>query len=255
MKETGCTVLCCTPSYALHLIEVARENNFDLSELNVHTTIHAGEPGANIPAIKQRIESAWGAKCYDHSGASEVGAYGFESMERRNGLSIIESEFIAEVIHPDTEQPVPAGVSGELVLTNLGRLGFPLIRYHTGDVVRVSSETQDDCCFMFLKGGVIGRADDMITVRGVNIYPTAIDSLVRKYDQITEYRATVDKKGQLDELTIEIELKSGADADTIKEELLEHIRSNIGLRPAITVVEKNTLPRFEHKAKRFHIQK
>ena len=255
MKETGCTVLCCTPSYALHLIEVAQEHNFDLGELNIHTTIHAGEPGANIPAIKRQIESAWGAKCYDHSGASEVGAYGFESIERRNGLNIIESEFIAEVIDPDTEKPVTSGASGELVLTNLGRLGFPLIRYHTGDVVQPAPELSRDCCFMFLEGGVIGRADDMVTVRGINIYPTAIDNLVRKFNQIVEYRAIVNKKGQLDELTIEIDLKPGTDAETTKEELLEYIRSSLGLRPDIVVVEYNTLPRFEHKAKRFHVLK
>ena len=255
MQETGCTVLCCTPSYALHLIEVAQEHNFDLGELNIHTTIHAGEPGANIPAIKQRIESAWGARCYDHSGASEVGAYGFESLERRNGLNIIESEFIAEVIDPDTEQAVAPGNSGELVLTNLGRLGFPLIRYHTGDVVQASREIRDDCCFMFLEGGVIGRTDDMITVRGVNIYPAAIDNLVRKFDQILEYRATVNKKGQLDELTIEIELKTAGDGKAEKAELIEYIRSILGLRPDVIVVEQNSLPRFEHKARRFHVLK
>lgn len=253
MQETGCTVLCCTPSYALHLIDAAREHDFDLSDLNIHTTIHAGEPGANIPAIKQRIESAWGAKCYDHSGASEVGAYGFESMERRNGLNIIESEFIAEVIDPETDQPVAAGNSGELVLTNLGRLGFPLIRYHTGDVVHPASEPGRECCFLFLEGGVIGRTDDMITVRGVNIYPSAIDNFIRKFEQIIEYRATANKQGQLDKLIIEIESKPGTDSNSTKEELLEYIRSNLGLRPEIKVVENNSLPRFEHKAKRFHI--
>lgn len=253
MQETGCTVLCCTPSYALHLIEVARENDFDLSELNIRITIHAGEPGANIPAVKQRIESAWGAECYDHSGASEVGAYGFESIERRNGLNVIESEFIVEVLDPDTGDSVATGDRGELVLTNLGRLGFPLIRYHTGDVVQASPETRDECCFTFLAGGVIGRADDMVTVRGVNVYPTAIDNLVRKFDQIIEYRATVNKKGQLDELTIEIDLKPGSDAASTTEKLLEYFKSNLGLRPDIIVVDRNTLPRFEHKAKRFHV--
>lgn len=255
MQETGCTVLCSTPSYALHLIEVANENNFDLEQLKIHTTIHAGEPGANIPAIKKRIESAWGAKCFDHSGASEVGAYGFETTERRNGLSIIESEFIAEVVNPETEEPIAPGAKGELVMTNLGRLGFPLIRYRTGDMVSLATERKDDVSFMFLEGGVIGRVDDMTTVRGVNIYPGAIDNLVRKFDQIIEYRATVNKQSQLDELSIEIEVQTNADSKTTREELFEYMKSNLGLRTNIEIVGSNTLPRFEHKAKRFHVLK
>lgn len=255
MLETRSTVLCCTPSYALHLIELAQKNNFDLSALEIHTTIHAGEPGANIPGIKQRIESGWGAECYDHSGASEVGAFGFEATERRNGLYLIESEFIPEVIDPDTGQPAAPGERGELVLTNLGRWGFPLIRYRTGDLVQPSTQQSGDRSFLFLEGGIIGRADDMTTVRGVNIYPGAVDNFVRKFNGILEYRATVDKRGMMDELTIEIEVAADADTVAIRDELLENIKSTLGLRPTVVLAEPGTLPRFEMKAKRFFVLK
>jgi len=245
MRDTGCTVLCCTPSYALHLLEVAREHDFDIGGLRIHTTIHAGEPGANIPAVKQRIESGWGATCFDHSGASEIGAFGFESRERPNGLYIIESEFIAEVIDPATGEPTAPGGQGELVLTNLGRWGYPIIRYRTGDMVRPMAEAAADRNFLFMEGGIIGRTDDMTTVRGVNIYPGAIDNVVGRFDQTPEYRAIVDKRGTLDELNLEIEVSPGADADAVREELLELIRSTLGLRPGITVSPGGSLPRFE----------
>lgn len=255
MRETGCTVLCCTPSYALHLIELAHEHDFDLSSLRIRTTIHAGEPGANIPEIKKRIETGLGARCYDHSGASEVGAFGFEASERRNGLYIIETEFIAEVINPETLQPVPPDEKGELVLTNLGRWGFPLIRYRTGDIVQAAAHHSGERSFMFLDGGIIGRADDMTTVRGVNIYPGAIDNLVRKHEGILEYRATVNKREQMDELTIEIEVAAGSDAGAVRDALIENMKSTLGLRPNVEAVEPGALPRFDMKAKRFFVLK
>ena len=255
MRETGSTVLCCTPSYALHLIELAHEHNFDLKSLDIRTTIHAGEPGANVPETKKRIESGLGARCYDHSGASEVGAFGFETSERRNGLYIIETEFIAEVISPDTLEPVHTGEKGELVLTNLGRWGFPLIRYRTGDMVQAAEYRHGERNFMFLEGGIIGRADDMTTVRGVNIYPSAIDNFVRKYDGILEYRATVNKREQMDELNIEIEVTLESDAGAIRDALMENMKSTLGLRPNVELVPPGSLPRFELKARRFFVLK
>ncbi|HUJ77019.1 MAG TPA: AMP-binding protein, partial [bacterium] len=123
MREVGATVLICTPSYALHLAEVARAEGLDPArDLQVRTTIHAGEPGAGIPATRDRIEALWGAQAFDHPGASEVGAYGF-SCSARCGVHVNEAEFIAEVLDPETQQPVAPGQPGELVITNLGRLG------------------------------------------------------------------------------------------------------------------------------------
>ena len=254
MQETRCTVLCCTPSYALRLLDVAAENGFDLSELNIHTTIHAGEPGANIPAIKQRIEAGWSARCRDHSGASEVGAYGFETNAHPNGLLINETEFIAEVLNAGGRHVKP-GEEGELVLTNLGRWGFPVIRYKTGDIVRYAEPQAATRHLVYLEGGIIGRMDDMVTVRGVNIYPSAIDNLVRSLDEIDEYRTTVSTSGALDQLTMEIEVRAGADRVAAQTALTELLTDKLGLRPKITVVEPATLPRFEMKGKRFFIEK
>ena len=254
MRETGCTVLCCTPSYALHLLDVAAENGFDLGELAIHTTIHAGEPGANIPAVKQRIETGWSARCRDHSGASEVGAYGFETETQRNGLLVNETEFIAEVLDTEGKQVNP-GEEAELVLTNLGRWGFPVIRYRTGDIVRYAEPQAGTHHLLFLEGGIIGRMDDMVMVRGVNIYPSAIDNLVRSVDGIEEYRTTVCTRGEMSELSVEIEIMSGAARSSTKAALAEMITGKLGLQAEITVVEPASLPRFEMKGKRFFIEK
>ena len=252
MRETGCTVLCCTPSYALHLLKVAGEHDFDIGELKIHTTIHAGEPGANIPAIKRRIETGWSAKCRDHSGASEVGAYGFEACTHPNGLLVNETEFIAEVLNAEGKR-VEHGEAGELALTNLGRWGFPVIRYRTGDMVRYAEPSVTTRHLLYLEGGLIGRMDDMVTVRGVNIYPGAIDNLVRSLDEIDEYRTTIATTGEMDEINMEIEVCADAGRATTQAALAELMADKLGLRPNITVVEPDTLPRFEMKGKRFFI--
>lgn len=255
MRETGSTVLCCTPTYALHLLEVIRENNFDMSHLKIHTTVHAGEPGANVPATKHRIEEGWAARCYDHAGASEIGAYSFECQAQPNGIHVIESEFIVEVLNPVTGQPVAPGEKGEMVVTNLGRWGFPAIRYRTGDVV-VANEDRCECgrTFLRLEGGIIGRADDMVTVRGVNVFPSAIENFVRRYKEVDEFRVTVGKRGEMDELTIEVELAEGADGDSISKAIARSIHSSLGLRPTVKTIPHDTLPRFELKARRFHVE-
>jgi phenylacetate-CoA ligase len=253
MLDTQCTALCCTPSYAMHLLEVAKQHDFDIDKLKIKTLVLAGEPGANVPAIKKRINEGWSAQCHDHAGASEVGAFGFEPKSHPNGLSIIESEFIAEVLNKDTQQPVADGEEGELVLTNLGRWGFPVIRYRTGDVVKYSQPSEDTSEYLYFEGGIIGRADDMVTVRGVNIFPSAVDNLAREVAEIDEYRATVDIKGQMGELTIEIEVIAGTDTVEIQKQLSQSVSNKIGLRPTVLIVERNVLPRFELKGKRFHV--
>lgn len=252
MRDSGSTVLCCTPTYALHLLEVARENQIDPAGLGIRTTIHAGEPGANVPATKRRIQEGWSAKCYDHAGASEVGAHSFECEAQPDGIHVIETEFIAEALDPKTGRPVPPGQRGELVITNLGRSGFPAIRYRTGDIV-VFNEARCDCgrTFLRLQGGVIGRADDMVTIRGVNVFPSAIENLVRVHTAVDEFRVTAGKRGEMDELVIEVELAEGADEAAIPPAIAQSISSALGLRPQVTAVPRGTLPRFELKARRF----
>jgi phenylacetate-CoA ligase len=253
MVDTGSTVLCCTPTYALHLLEVAREHTIDLTNFRIQTTIHAGEPGANVPATKRRIEVGWSAKCFDHAGASEVGAHSFECQVQPNSIHVIETEFIVECLDPASGQPVAPGEKGELVITNLGRWGFPIIRYRTGDAV-IFNETRCECgrTFLRLEGGVMGRVDDMMTIRGVNVFPSAIENLIRAHQAVDEFRVKAARRGELDELSIEIELIDGMEAEAISRALTQSISSAIGLRPAISAVPRGTLPRFELKAKRFH---
>jgi phenylacetate-CoA ligase len=254
IDELGVTAMCCTPTYALRLAEVARHEGVDISRLPVERIIVAGEPGALVPEIKRRIEAAWGAKCFDHAGASEVGAHSFECEAQPGGTHVIESEFIVEVLDVTNHQPVPPGEQGELVITNLGRLGFPAIRYCTGDLVRLNT---DPCVcgrtFARFEGGILGRVDDMVVVRGVNIFPAAIENLVRRVDAVEEYQITVSSGSDLAKLSISIEVIEGADPDATREAVTRNVHNELGLRPAVVVAPSDSLPRFELKARRFHV--
>src|SRR6266571_5131156 len=183
MLDMGATVLLSTPTYALRLAHVANELGLDLSGSDMRTTIHAGEPGASIPATRAAIEDAYGATCFDHTGMTELGPTGF-SCSQRDGIHLIESEFIFEVLNEDGHP----SIEGELVATNLGRWGMPLIRYRTGDRVRVSRE-RCSCGSPFVKltGGIQGRVDDMFTVRGVNLFPSQVEDIVRRYPEVVEF--------------------------------------------------------------------
>ncbi len=255
MKELGATAMCCTPTYALRLAEVAQESSFDLSEIPLRTLIHAGEPGANVPATKVRIESVWNAKCYDHAGASEIGAHSFECEVQPNGTHVTESEFIVEVLNPETLEPVPAGEQGELIITNLGRIGYPVIRYRSGDLV-VLNQQKCTCgrSFARFEGGVIGRADDMVVVRGVNIFPSAVENLVRQCESVEEFRITVTTDREMGNLAIELELSKNANPESARKTVDQTIQNGLSLRPEITLVPSGSLPRFEMKAKRFHLK-
>ncbi|MFQ5418979.1 MAG: phenylacetate--CoA ligase family protein, partial [Anaerolineae bacterium] len=237
MRELGVTAMCCTPTYALRLAEVARENKIDLNDIPMRITIHAGEPGANIPATKARIEETWHAKCFDHAGASEVGAHSFECQTQPGGTHIIESEFIAEVIDPATGKAVPDGEAGELVITNLGRIGYPVVRYRTGDLVKMNRQPCDcERTFARFDGGVIGRADDMVIVRGVNIFPGAVENLVRQFEAVDEFQVQVTKRKEMAELKIELECVAGADSEGVRRAVSQQFQNVMGLRPLITIV-------------------
>jgi phenylacetate-CoA ligase len=254
MREAGATVLCCTPTYALRLAEVARESGFDITAIPMRATVHAGEPGASVPATKRRIEAAWSAKCFDHAGASEVGAHSFECQMQPGGTHLIESEYIAEVLNPVTGASVEPGERGELVITNLGRWGFPVIRYRTGDLVRVNLE-RCGCGRTSLRfeGGILGRADDMVTVRGVNVFPAGVENIIRTFTEVDEFRITVNKVRQMDEMDIEVELCAGADPAVVHQIALK-LDAMLAFRPRVHLVAHKALPRFEMKAKRFHVK-
>ena len=243
IEALGATVLVCTPSYALHLAEVARERGIDLSKLPVRITLHAGEPGAGIPAVRARIEDGWGARAFDHGGMTETGAYGYECTQQA-GLHVNESEFIVEVIDPATAAP---SRDGELVLTNLGRVGSPVVRYRTGDHVRLA-EAPCPCgrTFSRLEGGILGRLDDMLIVRGVNVFPAAIEGVVRRFPAIDEFQIEVFRVGELDEVRVLVEVGDTAGASRLQEAL----RASLGIRLEVAPVPPRSLPRYELKARR-----
>jgi len=252
MRDLGATVVCCTPTYALRLAEVGRQEHFDMRSLSVRALIHAGEPGASVAQTKARIEAAWGAKCFDHAGASEVGAHSFECELQPGGIHVIESEFIAEVIDPQTDQEAAAGEIGELVITNLGRPGFPVIRYRTGDLVRLNL-TPCACGRTFARfdGGLLGRSDDMVTIRGVNVYPTAIENVIRQFGSVDEFQVTVTTVHEMHHLEVEIEVVSGNDTEHVRTHVEQAIHHALSLRPTVKVAKPGTLAHFEMKARRF----
>jgi phenylacetate-CoA ligase len=251
LGDNGASVVLCTPTYALRLAEIAREEGIDLARSSVGVLIVAGEPGGSIPATRARIEAAWGARVFDHSGLTEVGAMSIECPENPAGLHALEMDYIVEVIDPVSLSPVVAGALGELVVTNLGRLGSPLIRYRTGDLVRVDPKPCP-CgrALARLEGGILGRTDDMIQVRGNNLYPSALENLIRRFSDVTEYRVEVDRTGPLAHLRIELEPEKTARPDDVADRIGRAIRDELLFRAEVTTVPPGTLPRFEMKAMR-----
>lgn len=253
------TVICCTPTYALRLAEVAAQEEGGgrrLSEGSVRLLIVAGEPGGSIPATRERIERSWGARVIDHHGLTEVGPLSFECWEEPGYLHLIEDEYLCEVLDPVTASPVEEGQPGELVVTTLGRVASPVIRYRTGDVVvRRSGPCACGRTWTRLEHGILGRADDMINVRGVNVYPGAIESVVRRFDEIAEFRSTVSKTESLSSLSIEIELiPAVGDATGVATRLSHELNMSLGLTVPVEIVGVGTLPRFEMKARRFVVE-
>ncbi len=247
MRQTQPTVVCCTPSYALHLGEVAAAEKLSLSELGVKRLIVAGESGGSVPAVRGQIENAWQAQVIDHSGATEIGPWGF-GWPDQIGLHVIETSFIAEFLPLQNENQSTALF--ELVLSSLGRYGSPVFRYRTGDIVRrqsasVAQSGSGKCSFAWLPEGVVGRADNMLTIRGVNVFPSSIDAIVREFASL-EYQVIITRAGVLDQLHIEAETEPAQQQDL--EKLLS---TRLGLRVPVTSVPLGSLPRSELKSRRW----
>ena len=245
LESTRATALFCTPTYALHLAEVATQNQRNVASLDVRRIVVAGEPGGSVPAVRQRIESSWNARVVDHSGATEVGAWGFADPAGR-GLFVNEAEFFAEFLSLKTGRPAGEGELSELVLTTLGRVGCPVIRYRTGDVVRPVRRGDEACQFVMLDGGVLGRADDMMIVRGVNIFPSSIEQILHGFPEIIEYRLTARKQGEMDALYVQVE-----DRLEQPDRIARELELRLGIRIEVSTVPTGSLPRFEGKGKRF----
>lgn len=249
LRTTKPAILLATPSYALRLAEVAAETGIDTSRSSIRCVIVAGEPGGSVPAVRQRIAKAWGADVLDHAGATEIGPWGVGTPDAP-GLEVIEDWFHPEFLSLADGKPAAEGELAELVITTLGRAGCPVIRYRTGDVVRpywpeTESLSADASSWVRLEGGVLGRADDMLVVRGVNVFPSAIDNIVRGFPEIVEYRLSIRRQGSLDCLSLAIEDQLDA-PERVAREL--HVR--LGLRAEVEVVPPGSLPRFEGKGRR-----
>ncbi len=249
------TVLCCTPTYAIRLAEVAAAENIDLSAAAVRTIVVAGEPGGSIAATRARVSTLWhGARLFDHHGMTEVGAVTYECPMEPGVLHVLEEAYLAEIIDSESTRPVPPGTPGELVLTTLGRTGSPLLRYRTGDMVRARPPSLCACgrAELALEGGIIGRVDDMIVVRGVNIYPAAIEEIVRSCTDVAEFQVQLHQSKALSEITVCVEAERRcANPAALAETLERKLQTAFALRMPVTLAEPGALPRFEMKAKRW----
>lgn len=250
--ENQVTVVPTTPTHALRLADTAGENHIDIASSNVRILMLSGEPGALVPQIREKLQKAWGAQCFDYIGMTEVGTWGFQCTEEPNGVHIMESEFIAEVVDPQAGIPLREGEIGELVLTNLGRACMPAIRYRTGDLVKVKKGLcRCGRTFRVFEGGVLGRKDEMIVVRGVNVFPNALASIVESYIQLgDDYRIEVYKKKEINEIVITLETREDQ-RGMIQKAIQDEIKGKLNLRVELRTVPKGTLPRFDNKAKRF----
>jgi phenylacetate-CoA ligase len=257
MKELQVSALMATPTYVLGMAEAAKGLGIDpVDDLSVRRITCAGEPGASIPATKRRMEEAWGAKVYDHCGATEIGAWGFECTEQSGGIHVNEALFLAQVEDLETGELVEEpGRRGRLVITALDRIGMPCIRFDSKDVV----EWADEPCscgrtFRLFKGGVVGRADDITKVKGVLLAPSAIEEVVRSFCELgDEYEVTVTKKGDLDEISLVCELAPEycGNQDELREQLKDRLRVTTNLGYKLSLVDCGELPRYALKAKRF----
>lgn len=250
--EHGAEYLFCTPTYALRLPEVANQAGIDLGGHSLRAIIVAGETGGSMPAFRKRVADKWGKelRVYDHYGMTEVGPVAFETPGGQGGLRVILESYFAEVIDPETKVPSSTG-EGELVLTTLGRTGCPLFRYRTGDLVRATSKTgPDGFPAMDLEAGILGRSDDMVVVRGVNLYPSAVDAIVRGFEEVLEYQVIHQKKGEMSEISLQVEAP-----ESVAQALEDALKEAFSLRIPVGRAEPNSLPRFEMKAKRWQTEK
>jgi phenylacetate-CoA ligase len=256
--EMGATAVASTPTYALRMAQEARQLGLDLAGSNVERLILSGEPAGSIPATKKLIEEQWGAKAGDTAGMTELGTIMiFECEQQPGGTHIIEDHYIEEVVDPETDQPVPYGEMGERVVTSFGRGFIPVIRYRTRDfVVRVpGSSCSCGRTFDIYEGGIRGRVDDMKLVRGTNVYPRAVEAIVREYGEIDEFQIHLyTEEGIRDEIEVLVEIPDeSADPERILADLQKSLAdSHEGLRFGVKKAETGSLPRFELKAKRLN---
>jgi phenylacetate-CoA ligase len=247
MRDYGATTLLCTPTYAVHLARVAEQSDLADALRPVERVVCTGEPGASIPSVRRQIQLGWGARCHDHAGLSEVGSFGYP-CDGCGGMHLREDEFIAEILDPQSGEPVPDGATGELVVTALARTGFPVIRYRTGDIVERHAEPcGNNHPGRWLPQGILGRSDDMVVIRGMNVFPSAIEQILREFEGAGEFRITFySEPTAMDEVKLEVELTRPLEARAIQAQL----RQTLGLRVRIVPLKRGILPTQIGKARR-----
>ncbi|MBS1869697.1 MAG: phenylacetate--CoA ligase family protein [Actinobacteria bacterium] len=253
----GATVVASTPTYALRLAQEAEHLGLDLKGSAVRRVILSGEPAGSIPETKALIEEQWGAKAYDTAGMTEVGTIVmFECEHQPGGTHIIEDHVLEESLDPDTLEPTAAGERGERVVTSFGRQAIPLIRYRTGDQILRVPGSRCSCgrTADIYEGGILGRVDDMKLVRGTNVYPRAIEGIVRSFPHVEEFQIRITREELRDEIALLVEMAPDYTADgwtAMRKDLHKELaEAHEGLNFRIERAETGALPRFELKAKR-----
>lgn len=247
MAQYEATALLCTPSYALHLATVASDHGLTAALGSVARVICTGEPGASVASIRERIEAAWQARCFDHGGATEAGCFAYP-CPTDGGLHLAEQDIICEIVDPVTSAAVPDDGLGELVVTSLERRGFPVIRYRTGDMVHAAT---GGCSAghpgRWLADGIVGRVDDMVVIRGMNVFPSSIEETLREFPGVGEFRITfyTDPRA-MDEIKVEVEI---SDPSQVRD-MQARMRQHLGLRVRIVPLKPGILPTHEGKARR-----
>jgi phenylacetate-CoA ligase len=258
MQELKATAMMATPTYVLGMADTARKKlGIDpAKDLTIERITCAGEPGASIPATKKRMEEAWGAKVYDHIGATEIGAWSYECQEQPGGLHVNEGLFLVQLEDTETGEIIEdPGKPGKMVITAFDRIAQPCIRFDSKDII-VWHEDRCGCgrTYRMIRGGVIGRADDITKVKGVLLAPTAIEEVVRGIPELSdEYEVTVTKKGDTDDISLKVELQPEAEGrkDQVLTILNDHLRVKTNLRYNISFHAYGSLPRYDVKARRF----
>ncbi|GLT20575.1 coenzyme F390 synthetase [Zoogloea oryzae] len=254
LRQFQVTAIWTTPSYAWYLGETAIKEGIDLrKDLSVRRIFVAGEPGGSIPETRQRIEALWGASVYDYYGLSDIFGSCAGMCEEKDGLHWAEDHILVEVLHPDTNEPVSEGGRGELVLTTLKKTARPMIRFRTGDIVSFTSAPCACGRTSIRLQGIHGRLDDMLIIKGVNVFPSDVEAIARRDHDLTgEYRLIVERENHLDRLTVEVE-RSAATTATDAElagRFAHHLKAVTGVSAVVNILPPDTLPRATHKAKR-----
>jgi phenylacetate-CoA ligase len=246
IAEFEATAIVCTPTYALGLIDVALEWGLQDAFASVRAVICQGEPGASIPAARERIEAAWGARVFDHAGSTEVGVFSYPCAAG-GGLHINEQEFLCEILDSSGREEVAPGSQGELVLTALSRAGFPAIRFRSGDIVDVGGRCPAGHEDVWLPNGIVGRTDDMVVIRGRNVFPSAIEQTLREAGVLGEYRIRFYTEAtERDEIRVLVEATDPGMVRTIEERIFDRL----ALRARVVPVKPGVLAAERLKARR-----